>query len=678
MSINKPTPRAVFRGWQDLSTRALPVVRDELPIHLPRFFLRTQKGPLEDMFVSGSEFLNMYGADSADELKQYFSHQTVAAVTAIGNANAVYIKRITGTGAAKSRLVLTAEVVTAEFEEYQRSGDGSLVTDLNGDPLTNSGVTFDGTLIRWAVRPVTELEAGAIANQTPGTLVGKVGEQSTIYPILEFEASHIGEYGNNIGFRMSVPHSKSAEPADAFVVEDQKTMMYRFELLQRAAADRTAVVVPSQLAERSIDVSFKSGVTNTNTAVTFEIDRLVENWNLDEVGSVPRFGPLGQIYVYEDNIEAILTQAKAAEDAESGVTIEDIHQVNIFTAIGWDGNNHETVRISDDSIDLNSVTTHYLQGGSDGSMTDADYDEKVRTELETGWENPDNPVQDALRFPFSCMYDTGFSLDTKKAMLNCLGVRPDIHVGVCTHIEGTNPNDLAAESSVGQVLLQAARLTPESSVYGTGVCRATITRSVGTWSDSVRKRTVPLLIDLIDKRSKYLGAGNGVANATYSYDEYPAKLVAKVLNPTNTYTPSAVKDNFWDLGVNGVEYLGRQEIGWPAIQTVYENSTSVLNSDIVMQLMVDVTKQAHLTWAQTSGGSKDTDAQYFQKVQDSFNAKVEGRYDSRLTIRATAYKTPEDKIRGYSSSMDIEVYADVMRTVQQFNIIARRRSDLTA
>lgn len=678
MSINQATPRAVFRGWQDLSTRALPVVRDELPIHLPRFFLRTVKGPLEDMFVSGAEFLNMYGADSADELKKYFSHQTVAAQTAIGNGNAVYIKRIVGTGARKARIALMAEVVTAEFEEYQRSGDGSLLTDINGVPLTNAGVTFDGKLIRWSLVDVTDAEAGALPNQTPGTLVGKAGEQSTIYPILEFEASHIGEYGNHIGFRMSVPHSKTAEPADAFVVEDQKTLMYRFEILQRASAERTAIVVPSELAERSIDVSFKSGVTNTNTAQTFEIDRLVNNWNLDKVGTVPRFGPFGQIHVYEANIDLVLDEAKATEEAESGLTIADKHLVNIFTAIGWDGNRHETVRISDDSIDLNSVTTHFLKDGSDGTMTEAEYDEAVRTELESGWENPTNPVKDALRYPFSCMYDTGFTLDTKKAMLNSLGKRPDIHVGVCTHVEGAVANDLAAESSIAQVLLQAARLTPESTVFGTGVCRATITRSVGEWADSVRKRTVPLLIDLIDKRSKYLGAGNGVAKAVESYDEYPAKLVKKVISPTNTYTPSSVKDTFWDLGVNGVEYLGRQEIGWPAIQTVYENSTSVLNSDIVMQLMVDVTKQANLTWAQTSGGSKDTDAQYFQKVKENFDAKVDGRYDGRLTIRASAYKTPEDEIRGYSSSMDIEVYADVMRTVQQFNIIARRRSDLTA
>lgn len=678
MSLNKSTPRAVFKGWQDLSTRALPAERDELPIHLPRFFLRTPKGPETDELVVGAAFLEMYGADAADELKEYFSHQTVAAVTANAQGNAFYVHRILSSTAKKARFVLTAEVVTQTFEAYVRATDGTVTTDGNGAPVTDPGTTFDGTLIRWAISPVDEADAGAIPNQTPGTLVGKAGEESTIYPILEFEASHKGKYGNNIGLRMSVPHSGTADPADSFVVEDQNTMFYRFAIVERASAERTPVVVPSINADRSIDVSFKPGVTNVNTAQTFEVDRLVDDWQDFTVGQVKRYGPFGQLWVYEDNLNTILDAIKVTEETETGTVIADAHLINPFTAISWEGTEHETVRLADDSIALNSATTHYLTGGDDGDMDDATYDELVRTELETGWENPLNPVKDLLHYPFSCMYDTGFSLDTKKAFLASLGQRPDFHVGICTHVDGAVPNDIAAESSVALVLLNAARLTPESSVYGTGVCRATITRSVGTWTSSLRKRTVPLIIDLVHKRAKYLGAGNGIMKSVESYDEYPAKLVTELSAVTNTYVPQTPKDNFWDYGVNGVEYLGRQEIGWPAIQSIYENSTSVLNSDIVMQIMVDVTKQAALTWAQTSGGSKDTDSQYHQKVEETFEGKVTNRYDGRVTIRGTSYKTPADELRGYSSSMDIEVYADVMRTVQQFNIIARRRSDLDA
>jgi len=677
MSLNKSTPRAVFKGWQDLSTRALPAERDELPIHLPRFFLRTPKGPETDELVVGADFLRMYGKDAADELKEYFSHQTVAALTANAAGNAFYVHRILSETAKKGRFVLSAEVVVQTFEEYVRATDGTVTSDENG-PITNSGVTFDGSLIRWTVSPVDELEAGAIPNQTPGTLVGKVGEESTIYPILEFEASSKGKYGNNIGMRMSVPHLKTADPADAFVVEDQNTMMYRFAIVERETAESTPVVVPSINADRSIDVSFKPGVTNKNTGQTFGLERLVEDWQDFTAGQVKRYGPFGQIYFYEDNLKTILDAIKVTEEAETGTAIADAHLINPFTAISWEGIEHETVRLSSDSVALNSATTHYLKGGDDGDMTDATYDDLVRSELETGWENPLNPVKDMLRFPFSVMYDTGFTLDTKKSMLATLGQRPDIHVGICTHVEGTVPNDIAAESSVALVLLNAARLTPESSVYGTGVCRATITRSVGTWTSSLRKRTVPLIIDLIHKRAKYLGAGSGIMKSVESYDEYPAKLVTELSGVTNTYVPQTPKDNFWDYGVNGVEYLGRTEIGWPAIQSIYENSTSVLNSDIVMQIMVDVTKQAALTWAQTSGGSKETDSQYHQRVEETFDGKVANRYDGRVTIRGTSYKTAADELRGYSSNMDIEVYADVMRTVQQFNIIARRRSDLDA
>jgi hypothetical protein len=112
------------------------------------------------------------------------------------------------------------------------------------------------------------------------------------------------------------------------------------------------------------------------------------------------------------------------------------------------------------------------------------------------------------------------------------------------------------------------------------------------------------------------------------------------------------------------------------LQTVYDDDTSVLNSDINMLICVDVAKQSEEVWRRMTGNTTLTNAQFIDKCNAELLKLVEGRYDNRVVIVPNTYFTEADEARGYSWTMDVAVYMNNMRTVGVLNVITRRRSDL--
>lgn len=668
-------PRPVFHGFKDESIRALPAVADKVPAHCIRIMTQTPTGPTGDLLVDGDTAQDIYGK-MFDQEGKWFSHQTVLAKLASENAALFYMSRMVADDAEKPRIALCLEKVTQTFAKYQRNPDtGKIITDNDGNKLTDDGTTFDGTLFRWILQEVPKDKMGQMETKTPGTLKGKEGSTSTVYPILELHDWHLTAEGNNTGFKLYFPHSKTVDPADSDTVLKKDTLLFRMEMVRRENAKATGRTVETLGTERHIDISFKPGVKNPNNGLSYSPDRIVKEYSKIAKGSTPKYGPIGAVYVYQDNIDAILTEVLAIENTNSSHNYEDKHLVNIFTGVNWDGEAHESIRFSDDSLPLNRATTHYMRSGSDGTVSSAKLDELVRAELTDGWERSDNPVKDALRYQFSAMYDTGFSIETKYMFFRALSKRPDISVTACTSIDGKPDNSAVEDDAMAQLLINQARLSPESTLYGTPTCRAVICRSTMDWKDDVRKDVrSPLLYDLADKRLKYMGAATGIYKKEKAYDIYPANVVNMGDNVTNTYVPESLRAELWDKGVNGVESAGLVEDFWPAVRTVMSDPTSVLTSDINMLTMTNMVRQAYITWARHSGNSRDTDEQLKRKKEKTFIKLTEGKYDNRVTITPTAYSTPADVIRGFSESMDIVAEFSNMKTVDQFNLIARRRT----
>jgi hypothetical protein len=676
VTIKNAAPRPILTGFKDESGRALPVVREAIPQHLPLLYLQTQRGPLTPQLVAGRDMLTMFGTSSFEERSKYFSHQTMVATTCNGNGNVVMIKRVIAANAAKASLVLYVEIVADDLPAYSRESDGEVIRDASGAKVL-SGSTIDGYRLAWSVAPLADVDNLRGEFKSVGTLAGRTGEVAQRYPVMAFRMGY-GEYGNNVGVRLSFPGPATAMPTDTSVIESQRAMIYRGQYVEREDEFSLPRIQSSLNAEQYVEFALKENVINPKTDMDLGISRLMDDYQAIDpsTGFMPVYGPVEAMYVYQENIDEIVTTIFAKEELANPGGVADKWMINIMSALDYNGIDHYALQIDTSSLDMNEDTTHYGIGGSDGDVDEATLDTLVRAECLYNWENIDYPLVDTARFPFSILYDSGFSLETKKAVIGTIGYRKEISVGACTQDVLEKANSISEETSIMTALRAYARLLPESTLWGTPVTRVTVLGHTGDKLYSKYKRQVPLLMELVEKRSKYMGAGEGKMKTQFAYDVSPYNRVETMINVNHPWKPDRVRSKDWELGLNWVQHADRSQLFFPALQTVYDDDTSVLNSDINMLICVDVAKQSEEVWRRMTGNTTLTNAQFIDKCNAELLKLVEGRYDNRVVIVPNTYFTEADEARGYSWTMDVAVYMNNMRTVGVLNVITRRRSDL--
>ncbi len=675
--IKNAAPRPILTGFKDESGRALPTVREAIPQHLPLVYIQTQRGPIDPQLVAGRDMLTMYGDTSFDERSKYFSHQTMVATTANGNGNVVMVKRVIDDAAKRASLVLCLEIVEDDLPAYQRESDDEVVRDSTGAKLVQAGVTIPGYRLKWSNKSLTDINNLAGELKVTGTLVGRAGSSSSVYPIMAIRLGY-GEYGNNIGLRLFHSGPTSSNPTDISVIESQRAMIYRGQYVERADAYSIPKVTTTISAEQFVEFAFAKNVINPKTDMDLDSGRLIREYrSIDPTtGFIPVYGPIDDLYVYDNNIDEILGLLYAAENVANPGAVADKNMINILTGLDYNSIDHYAVLVDSSSLQMTEGTTHYALGGSDGLVSEATLDSLVKTECLSNWENIEYPLVDSARYPFSIVYDSGFSLETKKAIIGVIGYRRDISVTVCTQNVLEKENSISEETSIMTALRAYARLLPESTLWGTPVCRCVVIGHVGEKLYSKYPRKLPLVMELVEKRSKYMGAGDGKMKSQFAYDNSPYNRIETMIRVNHPWKPEVVRSKDWELGLNWVQHADRSQLFFPAIQTVYDDDTSVLNSDINMLICVDIAKMSEEVWRRMTGNSSLSDDQFLEKCNTTLSSLVEGRYDNRVVIVPNSYFTEADVARGYSWTMDVAVYMNNMRTVGVLNVITRRQRDL--
>jgi hypothetical protein len=183
-----------------------------------------------------------------------------------------------------------------------------------------------------------------------------------------------------------------------------------------------------------------------------------------------------------------------------------------------------------------------------------------------------------------------------------------------------------------------------------------------------------MTVDLIDKVSKYFGAGDGVMKPAESFDSGENKLVKMLRGVNNSFKSKRTYANDWDAGMIWVQDYDRRSLFYPQFQTVYDNDTSILNSLFNVFIAAELQKVAERTWRDLTADSKLTVPQFIQKSNDLIVARTLGRFDDRVVIEADTFQTKDDSLRGYSWSCNITMRGNNMKTVGSYTIIAQRRS----
>lgn len=717
--IKNASPQNVPLGTNDLSGRVVTPGPLEIPQHLIKSFFFARKGTTKPMITSGGSMLLNYGSETFDINDKYYNHSTRFMLGAAAHGSVMAQRVVPDDAGVNSNIVVYLDIVSDDVPNYVRTSTGEYVLDANGDPVVDSTNT---TIRGYKVNLVSEVMTApnyvfGTATSTTGSLTGTnedgVSINSTRYPILELKAKYKGEYYNNIGVSIE---KLLNEDIDDRIIDANKALPFRLSLFERPDSDSTPVRIKSLYGEPSVMFSFKEKAINPLTGARYDLEAVFDNnWYNETNPLLPlKYNDYEAIKLYRDNLELVTGLVMATESQyitdvdqtwSDGLTAntaswfdftktdtellndpEELYLLDIFNGKSSKNINYFTV-IMDNNVNLpaslklvtfSANTPIFLGGGSDGTLSNDMFETLVVREMQK-YLDPDSEVMDMAINVESVMYDSGYTLETKKELCNFIAVRKDTAVVMGTHDAslGESTLPLSDARAIAVALKTRLKLTPESTYFGTSVMRGILVAGAGNMPDNSTKDFIPETYSILIKSSKMMGAGNGKWKAVELFDKAPKSVITELVNIQPRFIPSGIKPTLWNDGIVWAQPYDMTQYHFPAIQTVYEDDTSVLNSWFTVAAICTLQKVADWAWRNFTGSVDLTKAEFAQAVVDFVNLNIKDRFADMFVIIPEVVFTNADDQRGYSYNLVISIYANNMKTVQVTTIEARRMTDLT-
>lgn len=708
--ITSASPQAILLGTDDKSGMIVTPEREPIPQHLPKFYMFMEKGPTTPTLVGGARMLALYGANSFNKLNPHYNHATLYATSVVGEGNTIMAQRVVPDDAnPESNFTLYLDILEDKIPNYSRNADGSIVTDLTGNPVVDSTLPeIDGFKVKY-IKEYTPagLVLGSKTSKT-GNMTSTDGRTSTMYPILDLKAKYKGEFYNNVGIAIE-SMVQSAIPST--LITETKVLPYKLRLVQRESKKATAVVQKSLYGEASVMFSFKENVINSTTSAGFDINTVFPaQWSNETNPLMPlKYSDFENVHCYYNNINNVLALFMSKESlyvsnesvewangmfastlswfdfttADQEVLQEqETHLIDLFAGKSSKGVNYFTIRYEDENFvststmkesQISANTPLFLEGGSNGTLSNENFETLVVREMQK-YLDPDSEVMDMAVNVESIIYDSGFTLETKKELCNFIALRKDTMVVLSTHDAalGTKFLPLSDERAIAVDLKTRLKLTPESDYFGTKVMRGLVVGGTALLSDGSKKERVPQALEIAIKSAAYMGAGNGEWKAVKRFDSAPGSIINNLIDVQPAFIPAGVKPVLWNAGMVWSQPFDRRQFFFPAIQTVYDDDTSVLNSYFTVMAICTLNKIAAEAWRNFTGTSSLTNAQLADAVVAFVNNRIANKFDGRFVIIPEVEFTEGDLQRGYSWSLVTKIYANNMKSVMVSRVEAYR------
>lgn len=711
----KATPRVILKGIRDVSRSKRPIEVTNLPQHLPLFFLLTEKSDVIQI-VGGNAARQIYGDKTFDANSDFYNHQTKGAEITMGNANQIMVYPIKLPNAKASSIRLSAELIPATV-------NNKVVTRViyHADAIdASSDEDFGNGQINVAYRKGSA--TSKVTKEKLGELVDEAGvayyTDSIKLPIIDLVCESTGSYGNQFGITLDGPTQRDANPTDNVLADTLKNFIYRMTLVKKSTATANPSFIYNNHSDIYSDFVLQSGVVNTYTNKDISFPDVITSYyqETEDKDKPDSYGPFPKVALYQEHIE-VLAEFLAKDYAVTGIAdngsqkvftvpgiygpkddvSEDVYRINILTGVDWEGKKYETADFTSarkfGGVRLGSDSVIYGQGGNDGFpmlLGAVDklkllqiYDETVRQICDNFTDV--NPFYDSARYPFSNVWDTGFSLDTKMALMKPTGQHKRIWATVGTHAVADykdpatkqhfyykNALTGAEEVAVGMRLKAAAMLIPESDEFGTPTVRIAICSRSGVMVDGSYRGRLPLTIELINKVSKYMGSGDGNWDIEYAFDQWPNNTVELMKDINVTYQSPNVYNKSWDAGIMWVQNIDMHTTFFPAFRTVYPDDTSILVSYINMIGCCYLERVCENVWRRLVGNGLLTSDQFIEHSNRLITEEVAGKFHGRFRIVPNTYFTDTDS---FMWNTEIDFYGNNMKSVGKFIINSRSMAD---
>lgn len=479
MPIVNARPQAVLYGINDRS-RLIQTINELIPAHFPLVYTLAGWGSYDgEVVTQGTN--SIYGSDVTDPNSPYGTHQSLLGGELLKVGNSVMMKRVKLENAKQALIRLSVEVATFLKPVYKRDENNAVVFQIvNHERVPVIESYINGTRLVWhssstsdGFYPDNFKEFGTgipMTNFRPGTTVGNlpsyypkqtlshgsitldpqqpvINLTSTIYPILDALLVYDGTRGNNIGLLFNDVTSNNT--VNINLSASLGSFTYGLQVTEFDPVTGRRSVINSLLGDSSHNVVFGEAVYNPrdNTVMSVK-DVLEENYDLFE-----------KAHFYKANYDKVMREVINGRSSngivitgeenyllESTEALSLYGLVDILKGVGTDGNPYTSFTTSDSpafkGILINNDYPINGINGSDGLVYDAAgapdnlenlrlYDEAVSYELEN-FGDTGHALRDMAKYPITTLWDTGYSIDTKKAMASVLARRRDIYVALAT------------------------------------------------------------------------------------------------------------------------------------------------------------------------------------------------------------------------------------------------------
>lgn len=713
-----PRPRINLQGIDDRSAAVIPLEPEELPQHLPAVFIMTERD--EDVSIaSGAWLQKKYGAQSLNPTSNYFNHQSAMATHILSEGNQVMVVPIKMPDSKQASIRVSVEIIP-----MTRTTDSGGLVNVNR-LVWHAEEIPEGTYAQGDIE--TEYRDGTTASPLTGEKLGVLLDSNDVeysmpsirIPILDMKAPARGAFGSRLGFILDTPFITDVQPTDQSLAARLRSFIYRLMLVERQENSVSYSVTYNQTSSTSSDFVLRPNAVDNRTGLEVSLgDVLVNNYSTETGGRGNSVvSPFNQPAIYQDNIETVAYMLGAGHEVEAvdengntksftipglynddAEAMNNLYAINILTGRDYNGDMYPNVHMAGaylfDGVEFGRDSVVYAKGGTDGFPMNQGfmvdkletlriYDEEVRR-----WcleFNDLNPLFDSAVYPFSTLWDSGYSLPTKIAMLNPMGQHKRIWVALATQSVADygdadmtsfvwmQPNTGEQEIAIATRLNTAAHLYPESELFGTSVCRAVIVGRCGELRSGMYRGILPLTHSLASKVAAYCGAGNGFWTRTKAMDNEENRIDRLFKNINITYQSSTSYDKAWQAGMNWVQNYDRDSVFFPAYQTVFKDSTSILDSLPTIIAASYTQRVGEIVWRKLVGNNLLGNSKFLEMSDKEITKLTKNKFDGRFDIVPVTEYTSTDSILGYSWTTRVQIYGDVPNLINDFRIETYRR-----
>lgn len=556
-------------------------------------------------------------------------------------------------------------------------------------------------------------------------------ENFTWYPMVDIKATNPGAWGSCYGIKLYF--DTSANTLAGTISNGAATVsLAPVELLQDAtsatpvvdafgASCVNGVLKPDVVdADTGVDLTLNGRVKTAyqgKQALPLEFSYLSDNWNV--VGKELMKAELAvrekalELYPFLDSVElgivdhgdgttsAVYGARTYVDDLFSKVATESdiggseslagfmVNSLSVCTCDGVPyfaacivGSDDELVA-GDTRVNVKDViipsgdTPIFLGGGEDGEMGDWNIEEYIRAQISSAIAGAHDYLNDYWHCPFNMIYDTGYSIKTKKALIDFTAVRDNLVAVISSQITwkkneaDINPpmaNSRMDDESIASALRAYALLMKEDVENGTGACRCVIFCHAGKTSDH-NDQWVPYTLWYALKNAEYLNR----PFLAQEPKELPHSAVDCFVKTSWTAAQEETKSRVWNAGVNYVQHygMGDTDIHFAAVRSVYWYETSILVDAGVVNALVFCKDLARKSWSRWAGSTREA-GELNKLIKADLDGKLAYMLHGKFRFVTRVYQTAEDMELGFQRHVDIELWSAGQNRVWKCTIICKR------